>query len=187
MKDQETGEFSSGFYLLLTIIYIVGITVEMSLSMSMMSFFSNISDETVGGTYMTFLTTVNNLGGSYPGTTAMYLISWLSVKLCSFDDVSKPTVSSTPLITNSGRNITADNACQSTAKSAECRAAGGICVTTFDAYFYLSLGFLFLGVIWLLIFRRTIRTLKNTPNSSWKLVHWFLSLFVFVFISPFWK
>lgn len=178
MKNQATGEFGIMFYLLLTFMYILGIIVEMSLSMSMMSFFSNISDESVGGTYMTFLTTVNNLGGSYPGTTAMYLISWLSVKLCSFEEVSKPAVSSTtPLIANGVRNITSDNACQSTAKSAECRSAGGICVTTFDAYFYLSLGFLFVGFIWLLVFRRMIRTLRNAPNSSWKLVHWFFFSF----------
>jgi len=51
-----------------------------------MSFFSKISDEALGGTYMTFLTMLTNLGGSYPGTLAMFLTNWSTRKHCSHSD-----------------------------------------------------------------------------------------------------
>jgi len=72
-----------------------------------MSFFSKISDEALGGTYMTFLTTLTNLGGSYPGTVALFLINWLTRKHCSYYE-SDAEVSS--LATNS-----INNTCSSTA------------------------------------------------------------------------
>ena len=59
-----------------------------------MSFFSKISDEALGGTYMTFLTTLTNLGGSYLGTLAMFSIDWLTRKHClnSGKDTTAPAV-----------------------------------------------------------------------------------------------
>ncbi len=40
---------------------------------SFMSFFNRISDPTIGGTYMTFLNTVSNLGSKWPNSLALWL------------------------------------------------------------------------------------------------------------------
>lgn len=49
---------------------------------SIMSFFSQISDPTVGGTYMTLLNTICNLGGNWPTTVALSLVDPLTTKIC---------------------------------------------------------------------------------------------------------
>jgi PAT family acetyl-CoA transporter-like MFS transporter 1 len=41
---------------------------------SIMAFFARVSDPAVGGTYMTLLNTLTNLGGNWPATLALWLI-----------------------------------------------------------------------------------------------------------------
>ena len=53
---------------------------------SIMAFFARISDPLVGGTYMTLLNTVTNLGGNWPATLALWLVDPLSWKQCISSD-----------------------------------------------------------------------------------------------------
>jgi PAT family acetyl-CoA transporter-like MFS transporter 1 len=41
---------------------------------SIMAFFARVSDPAVGGTYMTLLNTLTNLGGNWPATLALWLL-----------------------------------------------------------------------------------------------------------------
>lgn len=50
-----------------------------------MAFFARVSDPAVGGTYMTFLNTLCNLGGNWPSTAALYFVDALTFKRCSND------------------------------------------------------------------------------------------------------
>ena len=47
-----------------------------------MSFNAQISDPAIGGTYMTLLNTMSNLGGTWSGTVALWLVDVLSFKDC---------------------------------------------------------------------------------------------------------
>lgn len=47
-----------------------------------MAFFARISDPLVGGTYMTLLNTVTNLGGNWPATLSLWLVDPLTWKQC---------------------------------------------------------------------------------------------------------
>lgn len=49
---------------------------------SIMAFFARISDPLVGGTYMTLLNTLSNLGGNWPATVALWLVDPLTWKEC---------------------------------------------------------------------------------------------------------
>lgn len=49
---------------------------------SIMAFFAKISDSSVGGTYMTLLNTVTNLGGNWPAILALYFVDTLTWKRC---------------------------------------------------------------------------------------------------------
>ena len=46
---------------------------------SFMTFFTKISDPLIGGTYMTLLNTVTNLGSIWPSSLALWLLPKLSV------------------------------------------------------------------------------------------------------------
>lgn len=49
---------------------------------AVMAFFAKISDPAVGGTYMTLLNTVCNLGGNWPTAIVLWLVDVLSVRQC---------------------------------------------------------------------------------------------------------
>eukprot|EP00914_Ancora_sagittata_P001558 GHVO01003926.1.p1 GENE.GHVO01003926.1~~GHVO01003926.1.p1 ORF type:complete len:229 (+),score=26.91 GHVO01003926.1:92-778(+) len=49
---------------------------------SQMGFFAKVADPAIGGTYMTFLNTVANLGNKWPSTTSMLLLERLTVRRC---------------------------------------------------------------------------------------------------------
>ena len=50
---------------------------------SIMAFFAKVSDPVIGGTYMTFLNTISNLGGNWPSTLMLWFVDPLSTKECS--------------------------------------------------------------------------------------------------------
>lgn len=47
-----------------------------------MAFHAKVSDPVIGGTYMTLLNTVTNLGGNWPSTLALWLVDPLTSKQC---------------------------------------------------------------------------------------------------------
>lgn len=51
-------------------------------SLSMVAFFAQISDPKIGGTYMTLLNTLFNLGGKWPSTLVLSVADLLSFKNC---------------------------------------------------------------------------------------------------------
>jgi PAT family acetyl-CoA transporter-like MFS transporter 1 len=50
---------------------------------AMLSFFSRICDPRFGGTYLTLLNTVSNLGFTWTSTVALGMIDLLTIKVCS--------------------------------------------------------------------------------------------------------
>lgn len=47
-----------------------------------MSFHAQVSDPLMGGTYMTLLNTLTNLGGTWAGTCVLWLVDVVSFKDC---------------------------------------------------------------------------------------------------------
>lgn len=59
---------------------------------AVMAFFAKISDPTVGGTYMTLLNTVCNLGGNWPTSIVLWLVDVLTWKQCSLHGTHNATI-----------------------------------------------------------------------------------------------
>lgn len=55
------------------------------MSVSTVAFFSRISDSRFGGTYMTLLNTLLNLGHAWSSSVAIGMIDFLTFKECSVD------------------------------------------------------------------------------------------------------
>jgi hypothetical protein len=53
-----------------------------ALALAKTLFFTQVSDKKIGGTYMTLLNTVSNIGVAWPATLALYLMDVLSLKSC---------------------------------------------------------------------------------------------------------
>lgn len=50
---------------------------------ALLAFFSRISDPIIGGTYMTLLNTVANMGTAWTTTLSLSMVEWLTFKSCS--------------------------------------------------------------------------------------------------------
>lgn len=152
------GSFPLHYYGLLIFVYGVYQVTLYSMFVSIMAFFARVSDPAVGGTYMTLLNTVTNLGGNWPSTLSLWLVDPLTSKQCQ-----------------PGRNMTevdiSANVCGDPGESEVCTGAGGECLTILDGY-YLEIVLCFvLGTSWLLLWGwRTINFLTSAPDQEWRVV-----------------
>lgn len=53
------------------------------MTLTSMAFYASISDPKIGGTNMTLLATISNLGNAWSKTGALWLIELLTIKRCS--------------------------------------------------------------------------------------------------------
>ena len=107
-------------------------------------FFTTISDESFGGSYMTFLNTLTNLGGTWP----RFIIFWAA------DHLTCPEPSSTAATATT----TAD-----TAPAVGCAwvAPGS------DGFYPIAFFCVAVGVIWLALFWRRVRALERVEHKEW--------------------
>lgn len=80
--NPSTGAFPLYYYLMLIVNYSAYQVCLYSMFVAVMAFFAKISDPAVGGTYMTLLNTVCNLGGNWPTTVMLWLVDVLTWRKC---------------------------------------------------------------------------------------------------------
>ena len=81
------GTFPAYYYVVLLLVYATHQITVYAIYVSLMSFHAKTADPTIGGTYMTLLNTLTNLGSNWPATLALYTVEWLNVKTCTEDGV----------------------------------------------------------------------------------------------------
>ncbi|GIZ02467.1 acetyl-coenzyme A transporter 1 [Caerostris extrusa] len=74
-----SGGFPAYYYVVILLAYALH---QYSIFVAWMAFFAKVSDPAIGGTYMTLLNTISNLGGNWPSTLALWLVDPLTVKSC---------------------------------------------------------------------------------------------------------
>lgn len=74
------------FYSAMLLLSATGIVVSQCMFVTQMAFFARISDPALGGTYMTLLNTLSNLGSMWPPTVTYFLIDFTTCQAesCSF-------------------------------------------------------------------------------------------------------
>ncbi|XP_061861505.1 acetyl-coenzyme A transporter 1 isoform X2 [Colius striatus] len=118
-----------------------------SMYVAIMAFNAKVSDPLIGGTYMTLLNTVSNLGGNWPSTVALWLVDPLTVKECAGAQ---------------------GHACGTALAAELCTKAGGSCVTTLDGYYVESIVCVILGFGWWFLLGPKLKKLQDEGQSSWK-------------------
>jgi len=61
-QDPVTGEYPMHYFLLCLLVFSMYSLIETAMFMAQLSFNAKVADQIIGGTYMTFLTTLGNLG-----------------------------------------------------------------------------------------------------------------------------
>ncbi|XP_037971130.2 acetyl-coenzyme A transporter 1 [Plutella xylostella] len=141
----------SYFYLLLLMsLYAFHQTCLYCMFVAVLAFFAKVSDPAVGGTYMTLLNTVSNLGTNWPNTLALWAIDHLTYKKCTAPELT-------------------DNMCANPLETEVCTGAGGKCATTLDGFYTETAICLVVGFLWLQWGRPTIHRLQRLPASAWQI------------------
>nr|CAG4648604.1 EOG090X04K8 [Polyphemus pediculus] len=143
------GQYPFYYYIMVLIIYAAHQITVYSMFVAIMAFFAKVSDPAVGGTYMTLLNTVCNLGGNWPSTLALWSVDFLTWKSCQ------------------GAGIE-DNVCASAAESLACTEKGGHCVVELDGFYVEIFICIVIGLVWLRWGRRIIQQLQSKDESAWK-------------------
>ncbi|XP_023290092.1 acetyl-coenzyme A transporter 1 isoform X2 [Orussus abietinus] len=144
------GEIPVFYFIILTIIYMTHQICLSSMFVATMAFFAKISDPAIGGTYMTFLNTLSNLGANWPATAALWFVDALTFKRC---------------------NVDATNDCSTTARQEECVSKdGGVCDIYLDGYYIESIICVIIGFLWFRWGRRKIDYLQKVQFSTWQVV-----------------
>lgn len=73
---------STLYFLLILLMTMLSSLASTLMFVTMGAFFSVISDPTIGGTYMTLLNTMANLGGMLPKLLVMAAVDWFTVRSC---------------------------------------------------------------------------------------------------------
>lgn len=130
------------------------------------AFHARVADPAIGGTYMTLLATVSNLGGTFPKYFVLKLVDVFTSATCqppSAVEIAKLTLAEgkTP--------ITTAFSCALEADKQICLEEGGNCVMHRDGYYITNILFVIVGAIlfWTYIEKKAL-ALQALPLRAWR-------------------
>ncbi|KAM7186587.1 Acetyl-coenzyme A transporter 1 domain containing protein [Rhypophila sp. PSN 637] len=124
------------------------------------AFHANIADPVIGGTYMTLLATVCNLGGTFPRFFVLRLVDAFTSATCI-------PPSDTAKLSSS---ITQTFSCAIQADKERCIEGGGTCHMERDGYYMVNMICVALGIVTLLMYiRPKVLHLQDLPLRAWRL------------------
>ncbi|KAG9258653.1 acetyl-coenzyme A transporter 1-domain-containing protein [Emericellopsis atlantica] len=122
------------------------------------AFHARVSDPVIGGTYMTLLATVSNLGGTFPRYFVLKLVDSFTVATCH-----PPTdLKEAP--------FTAPFSCAMQADKEMCEKGGGTCEMLRDGYYTVNIMCVLFGVVTFMWYiRPKVLQLQELPLRAWRL------------------
>lgn len=145
----EDGKISSVYFVLVILQHLLGSFMSTVQFVGISAFHTRIADPAIGGTYMTLLNTLSNLGGTWPRVLVMCMVDYFTTWECRFES-DKSSISS---------SITKQ----------QCTTQGGTVLVVRDGYYITNLmcatvGFcLFFGFI-----KKRAQFLQKLPVSEWR-------------------
>ncbi|XP_064159631.1 acetyl-coenzyme A transporter 1 isoform X1 [Anguilla rostrata] len=144
---RQDGGFPVYYYAVVLLSYAVHQVTLYSMYVALMAFNARVSDPVIGGTYMTLLNTVTNLGGVWPSTLALWLVDPLTSKECQG---------------------AVGQSCVSPEEAGLCFREGGICVTLLDGYYVESVVCVVIGFAWWFWLGKRMKHLQEENPSAWQ-------------------
>ncbi|KAG4417968.1 hypothetical protein IFR04_008935 [Cadophora malorum] len=128
------------------------------------AFHARIADPVIGGTYMTLLATVSNLGGTFPRFFVLKLVDAFTVASCI-----PPSASYVLDSKLRGPLVTEPFSCALSAEKDRCIQGGGHCDITTDGYYVMNIVCVLIGVVtfWGYIKPAALR-LQALPLRAWR-------------------
>lgn len=138
--------FPSYYYIVVIIATAIQQVTVYCIFVALLAFHSRVSDPSIGGTYMTLLNTITNLGGSWPSFVSLRLLDVLTWKHCSL--TGEP--------------------CDDPTSLSQCKSNGGHCNVTIDGYYVEVIILTIVGYLWLKWARRRVDHIQSLSPSNWR-------------------
>jgi len=147
----DDGSFPSEFYAAVIGVFAFSRAMSLAMWVAVIAFFAKISDPGLGGTYMSFFTTLNTLGSRWPVSLNLWLVDQITWKNCVDSD------------------STIDTTCNRDQDNEDCVTYGGVCGITFDGFYVLSIFCVVVGYIWFIWAFPAVRRWQNLQPDCWRL------------------
>lgn len=142
-----SGQVGTGYFALVIATVLLTSVTNTIQFVGITAFHTQIADPLIGGTYMTLLNTVSNLGGTWPKPIILRLVDLLTVARCAATGAE----------------------CTSDAGKSACAAASGTCTVHRDGYFVMTFACMSVSALVLLYhILPTIKKLMALPMSAWR-------------------
>jgi len=175
VSDAQPGEHpehSTAWYVGVIALFVLLRLAANVMFVAQMAFFNRIADPAIGGTYMTMLNTVTNLGGMWPGPLSLMTIEALEQSGCYPKAREGVTTWWPPLVShgiNRADRIALDGSpsCLTIEGARACASLGGECTHLADGFALVSLGCLGIGLLWFAFFLPRLQALQARPRKDW--------------------
>jgi MFS family permease len=129
------------------------------------AFHARIADPVIGGTYMTLLATVCNLGGTFPRFFVLRMVDAFTTATC-FPDTAAAAANNKL----TAPAVTTPFSCAVQADKERCLAGGGVCEIQRDGYYMVNIMCVIIGVVTFTLFiRPKVLQLQALPLRAWRL------------------
>jgi len=172
MLQLEEGGFPTFYYVLVIGVFALHRVALYAMFVAVMAFFARISDPAVGGTFMTFLNTLTNLGQMWPASFSLWFVDIITYKACvqkpkSFNETAPTLLRNTSILSTFEFE---QNHCYGTTEVDECKDGGGDCSTLTEGFYILSITSAIIGSLWFVWGWRTMRRLQKVEVRKWRVV-----------------
>ncbi|KAL2758554.1 hypothetical protein ACRALDRAFT_2026084 [Sodiomyces alcalophilus JCM 7366] len=128
------------------------------------AFHARVSDPAIGGTYMTLLATVCNLGGTFPRIFILRLVDRFTVATCL------PSATADLDVMKGGPAVLEPFSCSMQADKERCLQGGGTCEMVRDGYYIVNILCVLVGLVTFVMFiRPRVLHLQSLPMRAWRL------------------
>jgi len=156
------------FWYLLTVIvsHVYSTFMSTIMFVAVSAFHARIADPAIGGTYMTLLATVSNLGGTFPKFFILKAVDMFTSATC----IPPSTAELTKLpLAKFETAVTEAFSCALEADKHRCLDGGGTCVMQRDGYYITNILFVVIGAVtfWMYIEKKAL-ALQALPLRAWR-------------------
>ncbi|EEP75551.1 conserved hypothetical protein [Uncinocarpus reesii 1704] len=149
-----------GWYIFVVVLeHVFSTSMNTIMFVAVSAFHARISDPTIGGTYMTLLATVSNLGGTFPKFFVLKLVDMFAKAICV--PPTDPTNFKSP--------VTSPFSCALETDKHRCIAGGGTCHVERDGFYITNVICVVIGAVtfWMYI-KGSVLKLQKLPLRAWR-------------------
>ena len=161
------GKISTSYFFLIVLSTVFNSFASTVQFVGITAFHTQVADPVIGGTYMTLLNTLSNLGGTWPRYFVFKMVDYFTVSQCQPPaEVSPERLKEIFGHANATLSL---GECASDAGKARCGAIGGHCAIFRDGYYWTNTICVIVGALSLvLVILPIARHLERVPPQAWR-------------------